>query len=282
MKLTTKSLIGCVTLGALLLTTAPTAYAINGVAPGDDAHTEGRVDFVYESDDANPVDPLDPTPKPITPVNPGPNPGTKGVLRIDLAPNVVFKDVVVSGTDQTSFAKAVEYNVTDGNEQRFSPNFLQVTDIRGNKFGWKVSAQASNLMKYDKDTNGNLTTVIPGSEVVGAKLTFKQPTILSKSGVDTTVAALTPSSTDVVLDLNTVTAGSASMPMLDATISTAEPTKGYGIWTALYAPESQTHIPAADAAAYENENISLFIPASAHKSAGSYKADITWTMEETP
>ena len=277
MKLSKKT-ISLISFGTFIVLTSP--VLAKAETKDNQANTNGRVDFMYGSEDANPLDPINENPEEITPTNPGDKSGTKGNLRIDLAPNLIFKDITVSGYDEISYAKAMEYKVIATNEKRFTPNFLQVTDIRGDKFGWKVSAQAGPLVKYNKDNEGNLRTAIPNSEIKNAAITFKKPTILSKSGINPEIeTALTPTAKQTVLPLENSSVGDV---MLDSTRTTEEPSKGYGIWVALYGEEKEDYLPAETINEYQNENISLYIPAKAHKSAGAYKADIIWTIEETP
>ncbi|MGX7419389.1 WxL domain-containing protein [Carnobacterium gallinarum] len=292
MKLTKKSLIGFVTIGALFVSATP-AFAINGTGldkdgnpdpASDQATTNGEATFILDDGTGPVVDPTD-EPNIITPQPPA---STIGQLRINQAPTLKFGEIQIKGTHTATNAQFSLNTKADGTTERYIPNYLQVNDTRGDAFGWTVKASATDLVRVDGT----------GVPVTGAFITFKDATVVSASGMDATDATLTPV---VPTALNTIAPGQANIDGIKLDLATpqagnsasqvdmfkadASGTQGINIWTSLYGGVDEAYdIDATNQndPAPTNSTIQLHVPSGAKKTPGDYKSVITWEMSNTP
>lgn len=172
------SAIALVSLGATSVVGTKNALAVDG----GDWTSNGIVTFEVSKDPTSPVDPSTPTNPitPIDPINPG-NPipdGTAGPLSIDFASSFNFGKQKITSTTQTYSAVAQEYTDTEKN-QKFGPNFVQVTDNRGTEKGWTLLVKQDAQFTSSKDkkildgaqvylTNGNVVTASDSAKPTAA------------------------------------------------------------------------------------------------------------------
>ncbi len=205
---------------------------------------------------AEPVDPEKPADV-IVPETASEKKGGSGNLTIDYISNFNFENGVITGTDQTYYAKVKNVTYTDpddasNTETRQIPNSVQVTDNRGNGDGWKLKVKQSAFTTSDSDV------------LVGAELTMANATV--NSIVDPT---LTPWPT---LSSSSYTLKGDNS---DVVVMTADVNEGLGTYVAHF---GGTRTNPADG----DKSVSLFVPGASTKLAKSYTSSLTWTLEDAP
>ncbi|MCD5003500.1 WxL domain-containing protein [Enterococcus saccharolyticus] len=248
MKNITKVLMSTVLLSGL-------AGSVTAFAEDGGVYTSnGVVEFIPSEDPTNPVDPTNPT-NPVNPIDPtdpeGPNPGTNGPLSIDYASSLDFGVQKITSKDQTYFAATQKYKVLDAAgkptaEVKEGPNYVQVTDNRGNEAGWTLKV----------NQEGQFTSV-SGKELTGAVITFSNGNVVTASDSGKPVGAAT-----IVLNSN----GSQSNVM--------SASKGNGAGTYLFDWGTDAKTAA--------ESITLSVPGSTTKYAEKYSTNLTWTLTDVP
>ncbi|MCU5380490.1 WxL domain-containing protein [Bacillus cereus] len=240
MKLAKLALIGAVTLSTVSVGTSAFAE--------EKANMKSKTDvtFIEDTSTTDPNNPENPNEK-ITPEKPEEHEkGTAGPLSINYVSNLHFGQNVISGNDQTYFAKLD--TVKKGNDKIAVPNFVSVTDKRGTNVGWKLKVKQDGQFK--SGTN----------ELTNAALTLSNPVVNSVTAME---YAPTPFSKDV-----TLTPGGAAVE-----ITTAAKGKGMGDWTTAFGKGSDQG----------KESVSLFVPGTTAKvKDAKYSATLTWTLEDTP
>ncbi|WP_086315547.1 hypothetical protein A5821_003034 [Enterococcus sp. 7F3_DIV0205] len=182
------------------------------------------------------------------------DPGQNSSLRLSLLTAFDFGTIKMSGNTETYTAKLPTPNFIDGGKQD-RPNFIQVTDNRGNLAGWNVTAKIA-----EQFTNGETT--------------------LNGSYITLDNGWTQPQTEDNAVYAPTVTSGSVTLATgADAPIATASADKGMGTWNIMYgtlfAPEKETLGDAAN-------SVHLTIPGNIKKTEGSYTAKIQWTLSDAP
>lgn len=182
------------------------------------------------------------------------DPGQNSSLRLSLLTAFDFGTIKMSGNTETYKAKLPTPNYIDGGKQE-RPNFVQVTDNRGNLAGWNVTAKIAEQFSNGETTlNGSYITLENG---------WAQP-----SATDNEAFAPTVSTGKITLSTDGV-----------ANIATAPKDKGMGTWNIMYgtlfAPEKETLGDAAN-------SVSLTIPGSIKKTEGKYTAKVEWTLNDAP
>jgi len=150
-------------------------------------NSNGAVNFIPNTDPTKPVDPTNPDPNnPVNPVDPtdpdGPNPGTDGPLSIDYASSFDFGVNKISNKDETYYARAQKFKNEDGSaSDSVRPNYVQVSDNRGNNGGWTLQVKQNGQFTNENTLNKTLT---------GSKITLVNPVIKSNAkNVDAPEAA---------------------------------------------------------------------------------------------
>lgn len=241
MKLAKLALIGAVSL------TSVAAVGTSAFAE-EKANMKSKTDvtFIEDTSTTDPNNPENPNEK-VTPENPDDHEkGTKGPLSINYVSNLHFGEQVISGNDQTYFAKLDK--VKQGSKTVEVPNFVSVTDNRGTNAGWKLKVKQNAQFK-----SGN-------SELTNAALSLSNPVVNS-----VTDAQYVPTTFK-----NKVTLA----PGGDAVeITTAVKNKGMGDWTTAFGKGTEQG----------KQSVSLFVPGTTAKEKGAkYSAELTWTLEDTP
>lgn len=119
----------------------------------------GRVTFSAPDDNGttDPINPIDPE-EPGQPEGPGGEdgdlgpgePGTSGPLRIDYVSNFDFGTIEFNGVDDVSVSAKPETWGNNGNTTNI-PNFVQVTDERGENSGWELTVTQEGSFKTEND-----------------------------------------------------------------------------------------------------------------------------------
>lgn len=223
-----------------------------------DYTSKGAITFEADATPTDPVDPLDPsTPVvPTDPVNPdGPNPGTPGPLSLDFASSFQFGVQKITTADQEYYAQPQKYT-RDGKATE-GPNYIQITDKRGNAEGWSLAVkQEKQFATVETAVNGNTPA---GTPLDGAQLSFEN------------AAAVSEVSADYAPTINNGGTAFSLVPGTQATLMTAGNGKGMGTW--LYRlGDDQT----------AGKSVKLDIPGKSVKLAKQYTTTLTWTLAATP
>lgn len=181
------------------------------------------------------------------------DPGQKTSLRLSLLTAFDFGTIKMSGNTETYAANLPKPTfVTGGKKER--PNFVQVTDNRGNLAGWNVTAKISQQF-----TNG--TSVLTGSFIT-----------LDNGWTE-------PQAADNAAFAPTVTTGTVKLTEESAPIASAAAGKGMGTWNIMY---GTLHAPQQGQLGDARKSVNLTIPGSVQKVAGTYTAKVEWTLANTP
>ncbi|MFD4705051.1 WxL domain-containing protein [Gottfriedia sp. NPDC058432] len=209
-------------------------------------NTSTDTNVTVTAETKNPVDPTNPT-SPVEPVNPtdpeNPHePGTKSSLSIDYVSNFNFGVQETSGKNEVYTAQLDEVKQTSDGSIIKVPNFIQVTDHRRTKTGWKLTVQQNEQFK-----SGN-------NELTGAVLKLNNPFLNSS-----TEAQYKP----VANTLTLVPGGGAQ------NLAYADEGKGLGTWTIAYGQNSSSITLFVPGAAYKEVG-------------AKYKTTLTWTLVDAP
>lgn len=212
-------------------------------ATAGEMQSKGSITFIQNTDPTDPVDPIDPN-NPVTPDDPNDHePGTNGPLSIDYVSNLQFGDQKISGKDSVYYAKLDKLTDSKGNQVE-RPNWVQVSDMRGNNAGWSLNVTQEAQFKNDT------------AELEGAVMVLNNGTLASADGGNA------PTAKQAI----TLTPGVAS------NVVDAKESQGTGTWVNRFG---------ADNAEGEN-SISLSIPGKSKKINGKYSTTLTWTLTDSP
>ncbi|PLS35078.1 WxL domain-containing protein [Carnobacterium maltaromaticum] len=224
----------------------------------------GMVEFVPDEGPTDPVDPVDPDPnKPVNPWDPTtpehkPNPGTDGPLSIDFASSIDFGKNKITNKDETYFANP-QYlwneDMSDFDPATARPNYVQITDKRGNNGGWSLSVKQEGQFKNDKTLNKELT---------GSQITFTEG--VSASNIENVIA---PKTFDMALTPNTATK-----------VMTAVKGAGAGTWVDRFGTLEDVEVEGKTVK--KNKAITLDVPGTTAKDAVRYDTKLTWTLTDVP
>lgn len=201
-----------------------------------------------------PVNPNQPDPtSPVKPQNPDgtkPSPGGEGSLTVDFASSFDFGNHDISNVNQTYQAKAQKYFGSD----KFTPNYIQVTDRRGTFGGWDLKVKEST----------QFTEVATGpqkyKELKGASIALKNPILDSNSNVGKPNA-------QEVLQL---------LPGVETQIAKAENGQGAGTWVIRWGEQESISKKG------ETPNVTLFVPGNTPKDAAAYTTTLHWILSDLP
>lgn len=266
MKINTIKTLSLTALMSSILITQP-VFAENSAK-----ELSGNADITYEIKDFEtpPVDPENPD----TNVDPG-NEYTKtnGLLRFDFIPRLHFGAQEISNKDQNYQVNAQLFK--DKTEAR--PNYVQVTDNRGNMAGWEVSVRQETPLE-NKETKNKV--------LKGSVLSFDKQWVNSVAPKE-----LQPT---VMKDAIKIEEIAATYP-----IAKAEKGKGPGTWVIPFGSTGEVKgrektltpllnadgKPVTDASfnnkpIFKNSGIQLFVPGAIQKDPVKYKTVLTWTLSE--
>lgn len=223
---------------------------------GDKSNVE--VAFIPNHSQTKPVDPTDPetSTKPHDPTKPnGPNEGTSGPLSIDFASSLDFGKNKISNRDVVYYAEP--QIISDNNSRtKLVPNYVQVSDLRGNNSGWTLHVKLKNQLRNEiaehKELDGAQLTISKGSAMSNQDDNVKKPII--------TEAVLVPG---VLSNLMHSTQGSGS-----------------GTWIDSFGDLDKLKIEGREVV--KNTGVRLSIPGSTPKSPVTYKSKLIWVLSDTP
>lgn len=183
----------------------------------------------------------------ITPIDPDVNPPTPGPLSIDYISNIHFGKQRITGNDVRYFADSDHIKLDATGAIKDVPNFIQITDDRGNNAGWRLTVRQD--MPF---TNGS-------HALNGAVLKLSNP----KADSVTAKARNKPLVREVTLDSSGKNASEAIL---------ADENQGVGTWVHLYGAN----------AAIGKKSITLDVPGEVPKVEGMYRTTLTWTLSDAP
>lgn len=205
-----------------------------------------NVDLILEgkAEVVDPVNPLEPE-KPVKPVNPN-TPGTPGQLGIDYVSNIYFGKHRIGKETSTFYANLERVISADNGAEIAVPNYVQVTDNRGNNKGWQLNVRQADQLK-----NGNHV-------LEGAQLTLLNTKLVSPS------RGKEPASRKNIR-LNPVS-GEASEVMY------ATENQGTGTWIGRFGEDTDEG----------RSSIQLTVPGDTKKYEGHYSTTLIWELLDSP
>lgn len=224
-------------------------FVLASLAVGSDATFavyESNVDMILEGqvEVVDPVNPVDPG-KPVRPVNPS-KPGTPGPLSIDYVSNIYFGKHRIGKETSTFYANLERVVQADDGAEIDVPNYVQVTDNRGNNKGWQLNVKQAGQLK-----NGNHV-------LEGAQLTLLNTKLVSPS------RGMEPASSQNIR-LNPVS-GEASEVMY------AAENQGTGTWIGRFGKDADEG----------RSSIRLTVPGDTKKYEGHYSTTLIWELLDSP
>lgn len=182
------------------------------------------------------------------------DPNQNSSLRLSLLTAFDFGTIKKSGNTESYLAKLPTPNYIDGGVSA-RPNFVQVTDNRGNLAGWNLTAKIAEQFTNGETTlNGSVITLTNGwSQPLAADNAIYAPTVNTGSVVLGTEAS--------------------------ANIATAAKDKGMGTWNILYGTLHDAEKATLGDAA---NSVKLTIPGNIKKTDGTYTAKVEWTLSDAP
>lgn len=180
---------------------------------------------------------------------------TQGPLRIDYISPIDFGNQLISGMTKTYYPQTIKLTQKDSGEVKYVPQFLQVTDNRGENSGWNLTVSRT---EFSNEKNS----------LTGAQLVVNE--------LDVTTA-VTPLLGD---EFKPRSLNSLEIPLTKTgavDFLTADKNQGMSTWIQSFGRiHSETH-------ATTNNGISLTIPASSQKIPNTqYESVITWTLSDGP
>ena len=226
--------------------------------------SNGIVEFVPDDAITPPTDPENPDPeKPVNPWDPTtpgnkPNPGTSGPLSLDYASSLDFGKNKISNKDEVYYVDPQylwKEDLTGIDETIARPNYVQITDKRGNNAGWILTVKQDGQFKHATTQNKVLT---------GSEIAFKE-------GIaDSNIENIIPPKT---VDINLV-------PDAETTFLTAEKGAGAGTWVERFGEVEEMQVDGKTVK--KNKAITLSIPGSIPKDAVKYETKLIWSLKDVP
>lgn len=173
-------------------------------------------------------------------------------------PDGSYEPITLNGNGMELWAKGTKLTLknAEGVSSTYNnvPNFVQITDNRGNSQGWHLTVSRTEFS--GKDAAGKEQIL------AGATLTLNNQSIFGPDGV----TAPTSSEGQTVLINN-----------VSENLMSAAQGAGTGSWQLVFGQK------AADGTLVENTGVKLNIPASAQpKAKVNYVSNLTWTLTDAP
>ncbi|WP_086312957.1 hypothetical protein A5821_000529 [Enterococcus sp. 7F3_DIV0205] len=173
-------------------------------------------------------------------------PGTPGPLSVDFAPHVVFGEHDGSQKNDIYYAKLTRIKrLADGSEEEV-PNFLQLTDNRGKKSGWRLTVKQNGQLR-------NGAHLLKGAEITLKNIRLFSPNDGAKPIVTESVR-LEPEG------------GEATE------VSKSTETSGKGTWIIMFGKDKEE----------SKTSIQVSVPGTIEKKKGNYTTSLTWELIDTP
>lgn len=220
--------------------------------------SNAKIGFSAGSGPNPPVDPNQPDPTdPVSPENPDgskPAPGGNGTLTIDFASNFDFGSHSISHADQTYYAKAQKYF----NSNTVTPDYVQVTDLRGTQAGWTLKVIEDSQFEEQKSGPNKY------SELKGASISLTKPNPVSKTNQNAPTA-------QEVINL---------LPNTETTVAQAAVGQGAGTWVIRWG--DQANLQKQKDGTILTPEVTLFVPGSTPKDAAAYTTSLRWLLSDLP
>lgn len=213
-------------------------------------------------DPTNPlIDPNDPKKPEVFPTDPGNVVHPNGPLVIDYISRYHFGKVAMSGNNATYNAKLDKVSDSkDGSNPFDVPNFIQVTDNRGNSAGWTLSVRMTQDFKAE-DANQNEVTLDKAS------ITLKNTEMMARENNKAPIPTIYGEGKQV-----TVSTEKTGLSMVGA----ATTNQGMGSWAV-----TQGH--AVGATPNAAESVQLFVPGESKKiKDAKYTGILEWVLTDDP
>lgn len=268
-----KKILASALLSTMVLGVAVTAQTAFADENGGQLNSEGSIKYFKSTDPVDPVDPEKPDPTdPVDPGNPDPEgpdpePGTKGPLSLDYVPHLYFGLNEITNKDTVYNAYATPLRNANGEVESYSPNFVQVTDNRGDYTGWTLT-----VAQQDQFTSGS-----------GSKL-----------GEATQITLTNPSTKGVWENATMPSVVSDSISLLPnneaQTVFAAAKNEGEGTWVNSWGTVEEedrfTEVEGQNEpqlkATQVNKAVQLSVPGSVKKEAERYVTNLDWVLSDTP
>lgn len=243
-----KKAIAVLGLAVMLMTTN-----VIGVFAADNKDASSSATFELQSGGGTVTPPVDPE-EPDENIDPddededgGGSTGNTGALRIDYVSNYKFGTHSIEAGEQIFNAELVSAN----NGTHKVPNYVQVSDLRGEKEGWALSVQQDQFKVV-----GNATETMDGAQIVLKNIT--------PNTVNAVKAEVAPG--NIVLNGN-------NAPHL---LMKAAEEVGYGTHVAYFGDYNKGDEESA------KESVQLVIPEGTERLKAKYKSVLTWTLADAP
>ncbi|WP_071865857.1 WxL domain-containing protein, partial [Enterococcus caccae] len=196
--------------------------------------SEAEIFYTENTDVTPPIDPEKPD-ESTEIVSPIPvQPGTSGPLSVDFAPHVIFGEHDGSKENDIYYAKLTKIKKKDDGSEQEVPNFLQLTDNRGKKAGWRLTIKQNGQLR-------NGTHVLKGAEISLNNITLFSP----HSGREP-------------IAIDSVRLDPDSMEPTEVSRSTE--TTGKGTWMIMFGKDKEE----------SKKSIQVKVPGSVEKKKGNY------------
>lgn len=225
--------------------TGYTLKEIKGDPSGKFTEDAQTVSYIYTENVVHPIDPTHPDMNhPITPEDPEEHDKpTSGSLSIDYISNLRFGEQKITGADTTYHAQLDQFTDSKG-EAIARPNFIQITDVRDNKSGWRLTVTQDKQFQNENE------------ELTGAVLKLNNAILTTPNDGVPPIAsnniALTPGSSTDILEAKT--------------------NQGTGTWLNRFGKDEEEG----------KLSISLSVPGETKKVQGEYKTSLTWILTDSP
>ncbi|MGX6962978.1 WxL domain-containing protein [Vagococcus xieshaowenii] len=224
--------------------------------------SKGQIDFVQGDDVVSPIDPENPDPDhsvvPWDPTNPDghANIGTQGPLSIDYVSSFDFGANEISNQDTIYYANPQYYFNEDGTQKSEAikkPNYVQISDFRGNNSGWCLTVKQSKQFTNNKTKN---------SMLIGAQVSLLNSQATSYIEEEDQI----PEVNDIKLE-----------PGETRIVMKANSGQGTNTWINSWNP-----IEILEDGVVKNTGIQLFIPGATPKDSVKYTTEFIWTLSDIP
>lgn len=193
-----------------------------------------------------------------------------GDLQINMAPQLDFGAVKISKKDMSYYVKAEYIEQMEGHDGIKWGNFIEVSDLRGERAGWTVNVAIDGQLKsQDGAVLEGAQIVFKGGEVHYNRYNWGDEEVYMNKDI-----TLNPDEAQVVMK--------------------AEAGSGSGFWSGMFgSSEELTDINADGKTLVEevngkrikmkfNPNITLEVPGESEKEETRYLTTLLWTINNTP
>lgn len=234
-----KIILGSLVISGALLSGAHQVFA------SDIGRSNVDIEYVDNTDTTKPIDPIDPENE-IKPNPENPGTGNPGPLSIDYVSDIQFGKQKAYGGNFSYFASLDEV-VNKDDSKKEVPNYIQVTDNRGNNSGWSLSVKQDGFLE-----NSNQ-----------AMMEKAELRLLNADSNSSSNSIFSPTENQTVaLKLDAIGNG------INSTLVTADVGKGAGTWTTSF----------GETVDEGKSSVELFVPGGTVVEKGAYSTTLVWTL----